>query len=101
MKRFVSYLGVAVASVILLAPEFALTGDKMKDKKSLIDFSNTNDIEWYVVNDGVMGGVSQGRLERTGEDTVIFAGVLSLENFGGFASVRADIGLRDLSCRFY
>lgn len=97
MKRFISYLGAAVVLVYLLTPELAVTGDKMKGKNVLIDFRDTDNNEWYVVNDGVMGGVSQSSLKRTGEDTGIFAGVLSLENNGGFVSVRADIGRSDLS----
>jgi monofunctional biosynthetic peptidoglycan transglycosylase len=42
---------------------------------------------WFIVNDGVMGGVSSGRVERSSEG-LIFTGRLSLENNGGFASVR-------------
>lgn len=45
---------------------------------------------WIVVNDGVMGGVSSGRLVREGE-TLVFSGELSLENNGGFASVRRAV----------
>ncbi len=44
--------------------------------------------QWQVVNDGVMGGVSDGRFRITPEDTLEFFGTLSLENNGGFASVR-------------
>lgn len=43
---------------------------------------------WQAVNDGVMGGVSDGRFTITGENTLEFFGTLSLENNGGFASVR-------------
>ncbi|MFM8702666.1 MAG: CIA30 family protein, partial [Planctomycetia bacterium] len=40
------------------------------------------------VNDGVMGGVSEGRFRITEDKTLEFFGTLSLENNGGFASVR-------------
>jgi monofunctional biosynthetic peptidoglycan transglycosylase len=40
------------------------------------------------VNDGVMGGVSDGRFRLTADKTLEFFGTLSLENNGGFASVR-------------
>lgn len=63
----------------------------------LIDFVEGEGIDWRVVNDGVMGGLSQSRITYTGEGTGIFEGVLSLENNGGFASVRAVLGDRDLS----
>ena len=45
--------------------------------------------EWQTVNDGVMGGVSDGRLKITTAKTLEFSGTLSLENNGGFASIRS------------
>ena len=50
---------------------------------------------WLAVNDGVMGGVSAGRMSETALG-LSFEGVLSLENNGGFASVRRLVGT-DLS----
>ena len=44
--------------------------------------------EWQTVNDGVMGGVSEGNFKITDAKTLEFFGNLSLENNGGFASVR-------------
>lgn len=44
--------------------------------------------KWQAVNDGVMGGVSDGRFRITDDQTLVFFGTLSLENNGGFASVR-------------
>lgn len=44
----------------------------------------------WVVNDGVMGGVSQSRLVADA-DGVIFEGRVSLENNGGFASMRGPV----------
>ena len=44
--------------------------------------------EWQTVNDGVMGGVSEGKFKITDAKTLEFFGNLSLENNGGFASVR-------------
>ena len=45
---------------------------------------------WSVVNDNVMGGVSQSRAELTDRETLRFTGTVSLENNGGFASIRHD-----------
>lgn len=45
--------------------------------------------DWQTVNDGVMGGVSEGRFKITENKTLQFFGALSLENNGGFASVRS------------
>ena len=44
--------------------------------------------EWQAVNDGVMGGISEGTFRITDKRTMEFFGNLSLENNGGFASVR-------------
>lgn len=59
--------------------------------KRLIDFENPfNTSGWQVVNDDVMGGVSTSRF---GVETnrAIFSGTVSLENNGGFASVRSPL----------
>ena len=45
--------------------------------------------QWQTVNDGVMGGISDGRFKITDNKTMEFYGTLSLENNGGFASVRS------------
>ena len=47
------------------------------------------DLDWRVVNDTVMGGVSQSTVQV--DDTLTFSGTLSLERNGGFASTRARI----------
>jgi uncharacterized surface protein with fasciclin (FAS1) repeats len=43
---------------------------------------------WVSVNDSVMGGVSKGGFKLSDNATLIFSGKLSLENNGGFASIR-------------
>jgi len=63
----------------------------MADDKSQVLFQFTgadSAKEWQAVNDGVMGGVSEGRFRITDTKTMEFIGKLSLENNGGFASVR-------------
>lgn len=45
--------------------------------------------EWTAVNDGVMGGVSEGRFRITDGGILEFFGIVSLENNGGFASIRS------------
>ena len=51
---------------------------------------------WLVVNDGVMGGLSNSRISFEGS-VATFEGEVSLENGGGFASVQAPLGLTDLT----
>jgi len=55
----------------------------------IYDFSKNDNLEgWYVVDDGVMGGKSRGRLQIENDDTGLFTGKISLENYGGFSSIR-------------
>jgi monofunctional biosynthetic peptidoglycan transglycosylase len=63
----------------------------MADEKPqpLFDFTGADAAkEWQTINDGVMGGVSEGKFKITDKKTLEFFGTLSLENNGGFASVR-------------
>jgi hypothetical protein len=55
----------------------------------LFDFNDQTDITtWQVVNDGVMGGLSQASFYLNEKGHGVFEGTVSLENNGGFASVR-------------
>ncbi|MCC5920772.1 MAG: CIA30 family protein [Cyclobacteriaceae bacterium] len=57
--------------------------------KQLYNFSSdTNTRDWLVVNDGVMGGVSNSQLSLTKEGHGLFKGQVSLDNNGGFASIQ-------------
>jgi NADH dehydrogenase [ubiquinone] 1 alpha subcomplex assembly factor 1 len=57
--------------------------------KVLFDFAGADAAkEWQTINDGVMGGLPEGKFEITDKKTLEFYGTLSLENNGGFASVR-------------
>ena len=54
-------------------------------------------MQWHVIGDSVMGGVSSGSARRDAEGNLVFEGTISLERNGGFASVRsapAAIGAR-------
>lgn len=58
----------------------------------LFDFNSAETSgRWYVVNDNVMGGISTSSMELNNDGTVTFRGMVSLENNGGFASVRAPV----------
>lgn len=69
---------------------FMVTTAMADDKPQvLFDFAGADAAkEWQAVNDGVMGGVSEGKFKITEKKTLEFFGTLSLENNGGFASVR-------------
>lgn len=75
-----------VMVAVVLAGSSAMAQEPLRP---LFDFPTAEAARsWQAVNDGVMGGVSEGRLAITGERTLAFTGRLSLENNGGFASVR-------------
>lgn len=63
----------------------------------VFDFGNKKDgADWIIVNDGVMGGLSRGRVDYT-ENSVIFSGTVSLDNNGGFTSFRSPYKSYDLA----
>jgi len=53
----------------------------------LFNFATATNAVWQIVNDDVMGGVSTSRFRIT-NGVAVFSGEVSLENNGGFASVR-------------
>lgn len=59
---------------------------------SLFEFKTAEELRyWRIINDGVMGGLSEGMIRwNETENTLIWAGKVSLENNGGFASIRAN-----------
>ena len=59
--------------------------------KLLLNFRDINDSgRWMVVNDGVMGGVSRSTVNLHNDGYLIFAGNVSTDYGGGFASIRTD-----------
>lgn len=77
--------------MMLLAVTMILPDDK------IINFGNTgNTKNWTIVNDGVMGGLSQSTAVAY-DDYVLFSGNTSLKNNGGFASYRSPYEELDLS----
>ncbi len=56
---------------------------------TMVDPSNNIGIDkWGIVNDGVMGGISNSNIYLNESNNIIFAGNVSLKNNGGFASIR-------------
>ncbi len=59
----------------------------------IFDFTKEADVKnWYVVNDAVMGGESVGKMTTDAEGNGLFEGHVSLNNNGGFTSIRFDAG---------
>ena len=66
----------------------------------LVDFSEPNSLSnWRIVDDVVMGGRSDGKFYTTQDGTAVFEGKVSLENNGGFSSIRHRFPKLDLQNR--
>ena len=77
-----------VAALIFMCPAAAVQADD--NQATLFEFGKPEAArQWQTVNDGVMGGVSDGRFRINDDKKMEFFGNLSLENNGGFASVRS------------
>ncbi len=65
---------------------------------TIFDFSTDSDMSrWRVVDDGVMGGRSAGSFALNEDGHAVFSGRVSLENNGGFSSVRYRFRSGDIS----
>lgn len=53
--------------------------------------------QWRIVNDGVMGGLSSSKAIVNNDSKIVFSGNVSLENNGGFASLRSPVKDYDFS----
>ena len=88
--------GVAVFAERCYSGE-APVSEKGDTTRVLFDFVDASEAErWLIVNDNVMGGVSKGEASPTADSCLLFSGSISLENNGGFASIRSqptDFGL--------
>ena len=86
------HLLAILASAVGLSPMFAA-------KNTIVEFdpSEAKSFEWRVVDDGVMGGRSKGQVKVSDDGILTFQGKLSLENNGGFSSIRTGKVKKDLS----
>jgi hypothetical protein len=76
---------------------FHLSASAAEDSIYEFDREEVKAAGWRVVDDGVMGGRSKGNLQISDEGVLTFEGTLSLENNGGFSSLRTDSLKKDLS----
>ncbi|MBO74902.1 MAG: hypothetical protein CMD33_06490 [Flavobacteriales bacterium] len=77
-----------MASTLLIGSACSSQSIDSKSLPLVIDF--VNDQSWRPLNDGVMGGLSEGRI--TWDEGMHWVGQTRLENNGGFSSVRAAWG---------
>ena len=86
--NFLSIILAAITmnnSILLNEDNILLNASIMKTEK-----------QWRIVNDGVMGGLSSSKA-IVKDDNIIFSGNVSLENNGGFASLRSPVKDYDFS----
>lgn len=82
--------------IVLPGPPLEASDPDLRSELMLTNFtSDSPDLGWYVQNDNVMGGRSEGGFER-GKDELIFAGSTNT-NGGGFSSIRTQPFKLDLS----
>lgn len=96
MKVPINFVHVGWGAALLVLSGMD-AGSAPKPDVSLFDFSQPDAVRpWRVVNDDVMGGVSTSQFLWM-EGVAVFTGTVSLENNGGFASVRTQPGQYDLT----
>ncbi|WP_224488010.1 CIA30 family protein [Robertkochia flava] len=70
----------------------------MQSELVIYDFASRPDTgAWAIVNDVVMGGASNAQIRKNQAGNGVFSGHVSLENNGGFASVRLRLSPVDIS----
>lgn len=63
----------------------------------IFDFSSPQNVDaWHAIDDRIMGGASQSRADHVDGSGLRFTGTVSLENNGGFASIRSADAAFDL-----
>ncbi len=77
---------------------FMISVMMIQNEKNIFDFNSPETSgEWRIINDVVMGGVSNSKIELSEAGTMKFYGTLSPDNNGGFASIRAYLESGDIS----
>ena len=72
----------------------------MSDSKgdSVLDFTHSSmEIGWRAIDDRIMGGCSRSQADHIPGQGLRFSGTVSLQNNGGFASIRSESLSADLS----
>jgi monofunctional biosynthetic peptidoglycan transglycosylase len=65
--------------------------------QTILDFNSESTPAWDAIDDRIMGGLSQSQPEHIDGIGLRFSGSVSLENNGGFASIRSGVADFDLS----
>jgi hypothetical protein len=96
IKIALNFMDVKVLSMNLMP--LLILFFMIQNSPVIFKFTNNATISgWSVVNDGVMGGRSQGRFSVNKEGKGLFQGNVSLENNGGFSLVQYRFPAREVS----
>ena len=64
----------------------------LMSQDNIFNFEKSKDLkQWFIVNDDVMGGISESNLSTSEDGDGIFQGYVSTENNGGFCSIRHSL----------
>jgi len=79
-------------------PVFCLISTIVMTQLMIFNFEkNTNIKKWRTVDDVVMGGVSKSKVYLDKDGNGVFSGHVSLDNNGGFSSLRHQFNSLDIS----
>lgn len=73
--------------MILLSNNINMEGNEVLLNSGIMNSAGN----WRILNDGVMGGLSSSSTILNGYGKIVFSGNVSLENNGGFASLRSPV----------
>ena len=94
LRRFT--IGPLTALFLAVFAGAAMAADNGIMPRELFRFESAASVaDWSAVDDRVMGGVSRSRMRHDPDGHAVFEGEVSLDNNGGFASVRSrplDLG---------
>ena len=96
MKEMILLPTASMFAILLLIQTYSANA---RSARSITEFEapENRELSWKITNDGVMGGLSRGQADFSKSGTMIFKGTLSLDNNGGFSTVRSTTVNLDLS----
>ena len=89
-NEYILYFVFLITILFLLCATPVVIKSNIKHR-IIVNFGDPiNSVEWIVVNDTVMGGISHSRVSINPQGYMVFDGNVSLDYGGGFASVRSS-----------
>lgn len=87
--RLFQFFIIITINLLILTGAMGKSDNTFSKGKLLFDFQTSAETDnWLIVNDGVMGGLSESKFILSDSNSAVFKGIISLENNGGFSSTR-------------